>query len=233
MMGALCQIGIRRRLPCGEFFGRMLVVQLPSISHLTPAEKVKLLYRTVVSKVLWKLSRWPFQKTVAIALDSLQCCMTKLLVPTSRLPGEDIDSYFRRRSRQARNLCSQVGFWSELWCQRVINWDQHVRRGVSYQHICANLLNFKDSQWLTHQRSMYVPSNGISSRVSVSAGRTGTRNNIGRPQPRWEAGVALARDVLGSRTTAQRGNNALSIGSRIRSAFIELSAAAQHAFNSS
>ena len=80
---------------------------------------------------------------------------------------------------------------------------------------------------------MYVPTHGISSRVSVSAGRTDTRNNVGRPQPRWEAGVTLAKDVLASRTVAQRGSNALSIGTRIRTAFIEISAAAQHAFNSS
>ena len=61
-----------------------------------------------------------------------------------------------------------------------------------------------------------------SSRNSLQAGRTGTRLNIGRPQPRWEAGVDLARSFLAGRGHHLRGGNSLSVGSRIRSAALRL-----------
>ena len=76
---------------------------------------------------------------------------------------------------------------------------------------------------MTHQRAQFVPINSISSHLSVVAGRTGTRCNIGRPQMRWEDGLKLAREVMSSRATSLKGNNALTIGTRIRNAFLELS----------
>ena len=48
--------------------------------------------------------------------------------------------------------------------------------------------------------------------------RTGTRLNIGQPQPRWAAGVDLASVVLGGLSDSQSSSHALSIGSRIREA---------------
>ena len=53
-------------------------------------------------------------------------------------------------------------------------------------------------------------------RISLLAGRTGTRENIGRPQVRWADGVELATQVLQSRTISQRSSNALTIGTIIR-----------------
>ena len=74
-----------------------------------------------------------------------------------------------------------------------------------------------------HKRSQWVASEGgANARVSMRAGRTGTRLNIGQPQPRWEEGVALAKTVLGSRDTTLIGNQPLSIGSRIRNAMSTL-----------
>ena len=52
----------------------------------------------------------------------------------------------------------------------------------------------------------------------MMAGRTGTRLNIGRPQPRWEEGVALAESVLQTRDSTVRGNQPLGIATRIREA---------------
>ena len=40
---------------------------------------------------------------------------------------------------------------------------------------------------------------------------------------RWEDGLKLAREVMSSRATSLKGNNALTIGTRIRNAFLELS----------
>ena len=76
---------------------------------------------------------------------------------------------------------------------------------------------------MLHQRAQFVPSNSTGSRLSVVAGRTGTRCNSGRPQTRWEDGLKLANEVLKTRATSLKGNNAVSIGTRIREAFLELS----------
>ena len=55
----------------------------------------------VVAKVQWKFSRWPFQKTVAVELDKTQCSMTAFLLPCVIEPDEALDSYCRRRLRNA------------------------------------------------------------------------------------------------------------------------------------
>ena len=89
-----------------------------------------------------------------------------------------------------------------------------MRRGAEYNHICASLLDYKDSQWLFHERAKWVQVND--SRLSVLAGRTGTRCNVGRPQPRWQDGLKFAREVKNSRAISFKGNNAVSIGIRIR-----------------
>ena len=46
-----------------------------------PAKRALLIYRTVFACVLWKISRWPFQKSIAEELDSTQCRMLVLYFP--------------------------------------------------------------------------------------------------------------------------------------------------------
>ena len=169
----------------------------------------------------WKLSRWPFQKSVAVALDKLQCRMTLRIVKCIRHVDETIDHYDRRRKREARNLCTEQGTWSNVWCNRVTKWDAHIRRSTAergYDHLCSDLLQYHDSRWLLMQRSNFVTeaASAVMPRNSLAAGRTGTRLNIGRPQPRWGDGVILAQNILNSRTTAVRGNNAVTVGTVIR-----------------
>ena len=139
------------------------------------------------------------------------------IIPVPRAAGEDIDHYCRRRFRLARNLATSVGKWSLLWCRRVLGWDAHVRRGTKY-HFFNNILTFHNNEWLQMQRSLYTGIDDI--RNSLIAGRSGTRLNIGRPQQRWEQGVALARQYLAQRTAHTIGNNSLSIGSIVRSAIV-------------
>ena len=86
-------------------------------------------------------------------------------------------------------------------------------------------------QWMLHQRAKWVPVHSVNDRCAVTAGRTGTRCNIGRPQIRWEDGVKLASEVKCSRATSLKGGNAVSIGTRIRNAFVHLSESVQHVFN--
>ena len=60
------------------------------------------------------------------------------------------------------------------------------------------------------------------------AGRTGSRSQGGRPQPRWEEGIELARVVKDQRSIHVRGSNSLSIGSRVRAALLSLREGSLH-----
>ena len=101
----------------------------------------------------------------------------------------------------------------------------HVKRGLIHNHTCAQILAYKDSQWILHRRSEWVPENsGSNSRNSILAGRTGTRLNIGRPQQRWDQGVLLAKTVLEGRTMNLNQKNALTIGTQIRNALQQIRA---------
>ena len=99
-------------------------------SKLSPSSRALLIYRAVFACVLWKISRWPFQKSIAQELDSTQCRMLAYVLPCVRSVDEDIDTFCRRRSRQARTVANRVGLWSIVWCQRVIAWSAHLKRGV-------------------------------------------------------------------------------------------------------
>ena len=151
------------------------------------------------------------QKTIAIDLDAVQCKMCVGLLKCVRLDSEDIDTYDRRRKREARNFCSSQGLWSKIWAKRVISWHEHVIRTCSaphsYPHNVAVLLKYHDNSWLIQQRSAWVGDN----RNSVTAGRTSTRLNIGRPQTRWHEGLEMCVLLCEHRSTAARGSNSLAI----------------------
>ena len=178
--------------------------------------KLGLLNKCVVSRISWKLPRWPMQKTVAVNLDSLQARMISALIPCARHSHEDIDPYDRRRKRLARNHCAKEGVWSKVWAKRMISWHEHIMRTCrsphSFPHNAAVLLQYHDSKWLAEQRSVFVGS----SRNSVVAGRSSTRLNIGRPQVRWQEGHTTSLHILEHRDQTARGNNSLSVGTIFR-----------------
>jgi hypothetical protein len=183
--------------------------------------KARLLNQTVVPCFSWKVSRWPWQKTVAIALDALQVNMMAKILCVPRGDGEDIDHYCRRRNRLARDVSLKTGMWSRLWARRMTDWHNHLSRAATRLHFCSRLLQVNDAHWLLLQRSMYVSQDGLpynQSRVSASGGRTGTRLNIGRPQTRWHEGVALAETILQNQGSSAWSGRALSIGTIIRGA---------------
>ena len=185
---------------------------------LQPAKKALLIYRTVFACILWKISRWPFQKSIAGELDATQCKMLSFVLPCVMNPDEDIDTYCRRRSRLARNVANKVGLWSVMWCERVIAWSAHLKRAQNYHHPCNALINAHGNSWLQSMRSVFVTEN--STKNSVLAGRSGTRLNIGRPQVRWSDGFDVAKLVVEGRQVSLVGGNSLSISNRIRDALL-------------
>ena len=178
--------------------------------------KLSLLLRTVFCTVNWKFSRWPFQKTVAVEMDAMQVNMVSMISRVPKNDSEDWVTWVRRRRRLARNVCGRIGFWSEAWAKRTIEWHEHIQR---HPGVMRDLLMWHDSHWLQAQRSRFVAADGsATTRNSLIAGRTGTRASGGRPQPRWEEGIGLSKSLLNTRGITLNGSNALSISSRIREA---------------
>ena len=181
--------------------------------HIEPLSKALLLYRVVACLFLWKVSRWPFQISIAQELDSVQCQMIARIIPCVVQVNESLDHFCRRRLRQARNIASHAGLWSLSWAKRTIDWNEHILRGLEYQHFCAPLIEFHNFEWLQSQRSIYS-----NSQNSIFAGRTGSRLNIGRPQTRWATGIHNASTAIAARSTHSRGGHSLSLSTRLREA---------------
>ena len=106
-----------------------------------------------------------------------------------------------------------------LWCHRVLSCNDHVRRGAAYNHICAELLAYHDSNWLQNHRSQWVSASSTDfngGRNTLDRGRTGTRLNIGRPQVRWEDGTKVARGIIQEVDGSVQGRSKVTIGTAIR-----------------
>ena len=125
-----------------------------------------------------------------------------------------------------------------LWAKRIISWEAHFSRPGGdlrirpddvvfvptphpsprplprLPHPCLCIHTFHNSERLLHQRAEFA-----NARCSLTAGRTGTRLNVGRPQVRWEDGFNTARILLDSRVASVQGNNMLSISTIFRETF--------------
>ena len=187
------------------------------LSKLPISYKFMLLQRSVFSLVLWKLSRWPYQRSIAVELDSLMCHFARLILPCFPKFYESVDDFDRRRKREARDFCTRIGLWSTVWAKRVVAWQAHLHRAEHFNHPCSRILQFHGLEWLEQQRSFF-----LNSRNTLWAGQTGTRVQRGRPQVRWESGCELAKLVLSSRENSLQGNRKLSVSSRIREALLQL-----------
>lgn len=136
---------------------------------LTPFQRVRSLHRTVTRAVAWRMSAWPSQKTIVQELDNLQCKMLCKILPCVPRENETLDSFNRRRQRNARNVAGKIGLWSLLWASRSLAWHKHLTRCASY-HFCYDLLNYHGQAWFREQRTPYV----TCSRNPATAGQTNT-----------------------------------------------------------
>ena len=208
--------GIRadwQRVQCGMWASFWSNSGSSKCRSLDPVSNIKLLNRTVMSVFSWKIARWPFQKSVARELDALQCKLYTYMLPCSPRDGETLDQFYRRRLRQSRAIATQVGLWSLHWCDRTVQWNSHLSRGAKYNHICTRLLTHKNQEWLLQQRALFV-----NSQNSLVAGRTGSRLNNGKPQPRWSEGSDLACSILDLSRSGSGSSQNVSISTRIRDA---------------
>ena len=161
--------------------------------------------------------------SIAVEMDQMQSKMVSILLKLPKRTDEPIEIFRRRRNKVSAQFCSKVGQWSLAWAAKVIQWHEHVQRSGQYNAINSRLLKFHNQEWLLHRRAEWIAQHESSiSRVTAFAGWTGTRLNVGQPQPRWEEGLALAKTISITRGTSFNGNTNLSIGIRIREAMCTL-----------
>ena len=182
-----------------------------------------LLSRTVLSAITWLFGRWPLQKSVSAELDQLQSRFLGILSKCRRDAHESLESWFKKRQRVGRALAGKIGFWSDVWRKRVLDWEAHICRSDGRNHVHCKMRKWHDLDWLQDKRLQFVAANGVSwGRNTPLAGRLGTRKASGQPQPRWGEGVALAHELSTVRTQSaphnSSGSSFLSVGSRIREA---------------
>ena len=162
--------------------------------HLSLENRFHLLKRAVTPQFLFRCSRWPPQQQIAKELDSVQRKMAATIINTSRLPGEHVADYCRRRGRIAARKCKQEGLWSTQWLQRAMRWDEHLARQRNSGTWSARLRTFRDRDWFSQRRTSLLPqSMSIASPSSSLAGRTGTRAGQAKVNMRWHDGIHMAR----------------------------------------
>ena len=153
------------------------------------------MHRAVRPMLSFRCSIWPPQKQVASELDAIQRKMIAIACPIPWAPGEDPAQYARRMGRHASAIAREGGTWSQHWFDRALAWDAHVQRnhtGCKWNH---SLCSFHDHEWLQEQRAAYAALNPVRMNPwTLLAGRTGTRAQAGKIQPRWQESVRKVRD---------------------------------------
>ena len=145
--------------------------------------RLKLLLRAVTPILDFRCSRWPPQATIASELDAVQRKMLATLLRLQPLPYETFKQFSQRRGRAARKLCVEVGLWSKRWFQRVLNWNEHIRRPHNRWTWPAQLVDYKGEAYLIERRASHH-------------GRTATRAYSGFPCRRWHDGVSFAKECV-------------------------------------
>ena len=115
-------VGNIRGTKCGNHFGLILVLGMPSHWTLEPVSNslTKLLCRSSATA-----SRaGPPQKTIAVELNALQRRMVSTILRIPQNSGETAAEYVKRRGQNAGRHCTQMGNWSSRWFKRAQDWNE-------------------------------------------------------------------------------------------------------------
>ena len=137
--------------------------------------KIMTMCRAILPHIRWRCSRWPFCASFAARLDAIQRRMLRMCCPFRPLPYEELNVFFRRKSRYINSLILNFCCpWSAVWAARVVDWNAHLRRHTDDPfYLPSVLIKWHGRDWLIQQRSQFVQS--AAHAWSVLAGRTGTR----------------------------------------------------------
>ena len=152
-----------------------------------PFNRVALLRRSVEPLLMYHIVGWPFTRTRAKQVNSLQMAMLSRFIKLHPVPGEAIADFIARKSMLASKLIKYEQKWAVIWAERTNNWHNHIVRHPD--HLCTNLLSFRPQEWLRGRRNMFT----CDSLSLTPGGRTDTRASRGKPCQRFETGCEEAR----------------------------------------
>ena len=166
-----------------SFYGNL------SLGLLNSSEKTKMrfLESSILSVVLSRWARWPFQRSYGDRLDRVQRKMIENLLRIKPAEGEPYDAFCQRRHIITGKKASKYGRWSERWARSINDWAAHVERNHDNKGWSHFILGWRGGFWLEMQR--FFQSRGNES-------RTRTRSVRAKAQRRWEEGVTEARAIL-------------------------------------
>ena len=130
-------------------------------------------------------SRWPPQKTIKREIDATQRRMAATLVGVKPNGHEEPREFLMRKHRLASALCRKMGWWSDMWFRRALDWDAHIRRNRNSHSWCHVLVDWHGENWLADRRARASGNSATS--------RTRTRSTRGAPLMRCHSGMDLAR----------------------------------------
>ena len=125
----------------------------------------------------FRWSRWPYQTSYASRLDSLQRHLIAKSIVFRPQPGEDVDTYFRRRTLHCSRIAAGMGLWSTEWKTSLRLWRNHIERAHDPGHWSGHILHWHSVDWLQSQRVQHSSGGFL--------GRTRTRISRGTPAKRW------------------------------------------------
>ena len=150
-------------------------------------KKIHVLSTCILAIARARWARWPWQKSYGDSLNKLQRQFLAVLFDVKPRPQEDIGVFQERRHAFTQHLAQEMGLWSVEWARSIVSWSDHVARYHDAGSWIPALLGWQDSVWLSIRRALFS-SSGIS--------RTRTRVFRGKPERRWEEGLAKARRVI-------------------------------------
>ena len=137
-----------------------------------------LLDRVARSVIDFRCSRWPVSPSLSRALDSLQRRCIATIINLPREPGDDMNTWQRRRSRHAGLLARSWGTWSDRHLARCRSWHEHLHRDRNASALPAIILLHKGQEWRCRRRLAMGSSRS-------DAGRLASRV-LTHVHPRWE-----------------------------------------------
>ena len=195
--------------------------------------KIKNIMRSTLPIIRYRWSRWPWTKARARQIDDFQALLVSRALSLPWAPGETAARYFAKRTEFSRNLCVEIGRWSDKWERDILLWERHMQRRESWlqEYLQLGLTRdnawwrernkqgqaklvwkdtwlerlrlWRDEGWLSEKRMKYAPSTSNTS--SVYAGRTKTRTARGKVHKRWERGLAELKQDRQSRMMKLQG----------------------------
>ena len=102
----------------------------PGLRKSSRASKLRFMKQSVMSLMSWKWGAWPFLKSTAETLDSLQRCLVALLWRVEERPGEPFVEKQDRQRQDTTQVCDDMGWWSGLWARDVVRWHNHCQRNT-------------------------------------------------------------------------------------------------------